>query len=173
MRRSRDRHGRNKRHGECLEHQREAGALARPRHVDLADAALGSGDARNARGEERQVLEEVEMPRRVAARLRHDVFSAVSCTGQPSLPQSGHAKREPTLKSTRMSSRFLPASKSDDATNQGEVIPRASWKRSLSRLWHPEVGSILAASVPPRRPALIEYPLPFPRPPYSAAAFPG
>ena len=57
-----DRHVHGERHGHALEQEREAGAGARPRHGDEAHAALGAGDARGARGQERLMLEEVEVP---------------------------------------------------------------------------------------------------------------
>ena len=103
------------------------------------------------------MLEEIEMPRPCAAWLRHDVFSTVSCTGQPLALQSGQSKRAPVLKSSWISRRLLPASKSEEATNHGDVMPRASCKRPLSRLRHRGQSlwrSILAPSVPPCRTAL-------------------
>jgi hypothetical protein len=57
-----DWHGRHQRHGERLEQQREAGARPGPRHGDLLDAAVGTGDARRPGMQERLMLEEVEVP---------------------------------------------------------------------------------------------------------------
>ncbi len=50
------------RHGKALEQQREAGARPRPRYGDEAHATLGTVDAWRAYGQERLMLEEIEMP---------------------------------------------------------------------------------------------------------------
>ena len=60
-----DGHVHDERHGKRLKHQREAGVLARPWHLDLTHAARLAGDARRTRGEESLMLEEVEMPPRL------------------------------------------------------------------------------------------------------------
>ena len=44
-----------------LEQEREAGAGPRPWHGDETNATFGAGDARRARGQERLMLEEVEV----------------------------------------------------------------------------------------------------------------
>ena len=57
-----DRHVHGERHGKALEQQGEAGAGPRPGDGDEADTTRGAGDARRTRGEERLMLEEVEVP---------------------------------------------------------------------------------------------------------------
>lgn len=57
----RDRQMHGKRHREPFEQQREARARPRPRHGDEADTTLGTVDAWRARGQERLMLEEIEV----------------------------------------------------------------------------------------------------------------
>ncbi len=59
------------RHGEAFEQQCEARARPRPRHGDEAHATLGTVDARRACGQERLMLEEIEMPPGLCDRVMH------------------------------------------------------------------------------------------------------
>src|SRR4029453_938665 len=57
-----DGHGRDKRHGEGLEQESEAGTGPCPRHIDETHAAVAAVNTCDARMQEGLVLEEIQMP---------------------------------------------------------------------------------------------------------------
>ena len=144
-----DGHMDGERHGEALEQQREAGAGPCPRHGDEAHAALRAVDAWRARGEDRLVLEEVEMAPLLLDGVVHGATARVALRA---------AEAAACLEVERDIEAPLGGVERGRCDEPRRRDAEGELKEVIVAHVAPGLGSILAASVPPDRPALKDKP---------------